>query len=158
MFLWLIKRKLFHCPSFSYAESLFLEGEYVLTCVIAKLQSSVIPPSDYSIIVYVLTCCHLGPHSKGYRLTVTVKGGFGLKGLCPVPPREMNLISHGLPQNNIFKDRFTLAYLKAVVLSQNTAVHRFDYNLLLHTEIQGFYSTAGAEQRLVGPRFLQPRH
>lgn len=40
-------------------------------------------------------------------------------------------------------------YLKAVVLSQDAAVNRFDDHFLLHAEVQGLYCTAGAEQGLV---------
>lgn len=37
------------------------------------------------------------------------------------------------------------AYLKAVVLTQDAAVNRLDDHLLLHTEVQRFHCTAGAE-------------
>lgn len=43
------------------------------------------------------------------------------------------------------------AHLEAVVLAQDAAVHRFDQHLVLHAEIQSFYCTAGAEQRLMRP-------
>lgn len=52
----------------------------------------------------------------------------------------------------------TAPHLKAVVLSQDAAVDWLDDHLLLHAEIQSLNSTAGAEQGLVGARFLQPRH
>ena len=49
-------------------------------------------------------------------------------------------------------------HLKAVVLSEDAGVHRFDDDLVLHAEVQDLHSRAGAEQRLVGARLLQPRH
>ena len=50
------------------------------------------------------------------------------------------------------------AHLKAVVLAEDAAVHGLDDHLLLHAEVQRLHAPAGAEQRLVGPRLLQPRH
>lgn len=50
------------------------------------------------------------------------------------------------------------SHLKAVLLSQDARVHRFDDSVLIQSEVQGLSGTAGRKQGLMGVGLFEALH